>query len=126
MYTKIVKTNQQFCRFKKQQSGNVTIHSQYPMVSLNPGASSSICLLMLSMPFISEDKAEERRSIWGRAKKARNSRSSRFPNEIAKTDPNLPLACVFILTKRVERQSDIIDGSFLLYLELDVLNPAVI
>ena len=99
------------------------------MVSLNPGASSSICLLMLSMrseDSYSEDKAEERRSIWGRAEKARNSRSSRFPNEIAKTAPNLPLACVFILTKRVERQSDIIDGSFLLYLELDVLNLAVI
>ena len=45
--------------------------------------------------------------------------------------PKLPQTCPefcmrFYLTKRVERQSDIIDGLFLFYLGLYILNSAVI
>ena len=42
------------------------------------------------MPFDSVGVAEDRRSFWGRDEGATNRRPSRFPNEIAKTAPNLP------------------------------------
>ena len=58
--------------------------------SLDLRPSSSICLLMLCMPFDSVGVAEDRRSIRGRGEGATNRRPSRFPNEIAKTAPNLP------------------------------------
>ena len=42
------------------------------------------------MLFDSVGGAEDRRSIWGQGKGATKRRPSRFPNEIAKTAPNLP------------------------------------
>ena len=79
------------------------------------------------MPFDSVGVVEDRRSIWGRGEGATNRRPSRFPNEIAKTAPTCPECCMrFYLTKRVERQSDITHGLFLFYLELYILNSAVI
>ena len=42
------------------------------------------------MLFDSVGVAEDRRLIWGQGEGATNRRPSRFPNEIAKTAPNLP------------------------------------
>ena len=50
-----------------------------------------------------------------------------FPMKLSKLPQTCPEFCMrFYLTKRVERQSDIIDGLFLFYLELYILNSAVI
>ena len=50
-----------------------------------------------------------------------------FPMKLPKLPQTCPEFCMrFYLTKPAERQSDIIDGLFLFYLELNILNSAVI
>ena len=50
-----------------------------------------------------------------------------FPMKLPKLPQTCPEFCMrFYLTKPVGRQSDIIDGLFLFYLELYILNSAVI
>ena len=50
-----------------------------------------------------------------------------FPMKLPKLSQTCPEFCMrFYLTKRVERRSDIIDGLFLFYLELYILNSVVI
>ena len=73
--------------------------------------------------------AEERRSIWGRRVGARSRRPSRFPNEIAKTAPNLPRILHAFLFNKARRKAVryyTVYGLFLFYLELYILNSAVI
>ena len=79
------------------------------------------------MPFNSVGVAEGRRSIWGRAKEREIEGLVDFPMKLPKLPQTCPEFCMrFYLTKRVERQSDIIDGLFLFCLELYILNSAVI
>ena len=50
-----------------------------------------------------------------------------FPMKLRKLPQTCPEYCMhFYVTKRVERQSDITDGLFLSYLELYILNSAII
>ena len=50
-----------------------------------------------------------------------------FPTKLPKLPQTCPEFCMrFCLTKRVERQSDVTHGLFLFYLELYILNSAVI
>ena len=79
------------------------------------------------MPFDSVGVAEDRRSTWGRGEGATNRRPSRFPNEIAKTAPNLPrILHAFLFNKAWRKAADITDSLFLSYLELYILNSALI
>ena len=79
------------------------------------------------MPFHSVGVAEDRRSIWGRGEGATKEGLVDFPMKLPKLPQTCPEFCMrFYLTKRGERQSDITDSLFLFYLELYILNSAVI
>ena len=88
--------------------------------------SSSICLLMLchSIAWVWQRTGDQ---FGGAAKERQIEGLVDFPMKLPKLPQTCPEFCMrFYLTKRVERQSDIIDGLFLSYLELYILNSAVI
>ena len=79
------------------------------------------------MPFDSVGVADDRCSIWGAAKERQIEGLVDFPMKLPKLPQTCPEFCMrFYLTKRVERRSDIIDGLFLFYLELYILNSVAI
>ena len=94
--------------------------------SLDLRPSSSICLLMLchSIAWVWQRTGAQ---FGGAAKERQIEGLVDFPMKL----PKLPQTCSefcmrFYLTKRVERQSDVTHGLFLFYLELYILNSAVI
>ena len=86
------------------------------------------------MPFDSVDRGqrtEDRRQVGaqfgGAAKEGQIESLVHFPMKLPKLPQTCPEFCMrFYLTKRVERQSDITDGLFWFYLQLYILNSAVI
>ena len=83
------------------------------ILSLVLRPSSSICLLMLCHSIA---------WVW-----QRTGDQVDFPMKLPKLPQTCPEFCMrFYLTKRGERQSDITDSLFLFYLELYILNLAVI
>ena len=95
-------------------------------ISLDLRPSSSICFLMLShsIAWVWQRTGHQ---FGGAAKEQQIEGLVDLPMKLPKllqTCPNFWMR--FYLTKRGERQSDIIDSLFLFYLELYILNSAVI
>ena len=94
--------------------------------SLDLRPSSSICLLMLchSIAWVWQRTGDQ---FGGAARERQIEGLVDFPMKLPKLPQTCPEFCMrFYLTRRVERQSDITDGLFLSYLELYILNSAVI
>ena len=94
--------------------------------SLDLGPCSSICLLMLchSIAWVWQRTGAQ---FGGGDKEREIEGLVDFPMKLPKLPQTCPEFCMhFYLTKRVERQSYIIDGLFLFCLELYILNSAVI
>ena len=98
----------------------------YTCTSLDLRPSSSICLLMLchSIAWLWQRTGDQ---FGGAAKERQIEGLVDFPMKLPKLPQTCPEFCMrFYLTKRGERQSDITDSLFLFYLELYILNSAVV
>ena len=96
----------------------------YSSLDLRP--SSSICLLMLchSIAWVWQRTGAQ---FGGGVKEQQIEGLVDFLMKLPKLPQTCPKFCIcFYLTKRVGRQSDIIDGLFLFYLELYIPNSVVI